>query len=203
MLGSSSWSKPFPPNQHLHFSPLRRLQSATDSDGTAYSILVQTEEMSCGVAAAAMIMDLIIGHAQPAGPDAEQRLKQIAAQFLGSLVESDRRWSTGHDYGSTVANIAMLLKHQNVAVSSVETRTAKAPLVVQLSRLGKPAALLWGWYPSGITGKRTGGHFTVGAAMTSRAGIVILDPWDGSLSEILPAATYQKIGLLDCATYTG
>jgi hypothetical protein len=178
------------------------VQSGKDSDDKAYSILVQTEEMSCGVASAVMIVDLVSGK-QPSGPDAEQRFKQIAAQFPGSLVASDQLWSRGQDYGSTSENIRMLLEKQNITIALIESRPMKAPLVLQLSRLHKPAALLWGWYPNGISGKRTGGHFTVGAGVTSKAGIVILDPWDGSLSEILPGAAYKSIGLLDCAIYTG
>ena len=63
-----------------------------------------------------------------------------------------------------------------------------------------PALLLGGWYQQS---RRVGGHFTV-AARVSRAGkVVILDPWDGSLTEIQAGAPYKVCGLLDAAIYTG
>ena len=42
------------------------------------------------------------------------------------------------------------------------------------------------------------------AARVTRAGkVVILDPWDGSLTEIQAGAPYQVSGMLEAAIYTG
>ena len=85
-MSDSDWSThPFPPNKHLHFSPLRRIQRHKDSDGVLHHVLVQTEEMSCGPAAAAMLIDIWHHRRKPGGPDAEMRLKQIAGRFPGSM----------------------------------------------------------------------------------------------------------------------
>ena len=200
-MPDSSWVRPFPPGKHLHFSPLRRVQQATDSDGNSYDILVQTEEMSCGVAASAILIDLY-NKTCSAGPDAEARLKNIAARFPGSLVESDKLWAKGKDYGSTADNIENLLDSQGVPVTLKDARWLKktgSPVIIEVSRLRSPAAILWGWYSNG---KRHGGHFTVGARMSSGGNVVILDPWDGSLSELPPPHPYNGNGYADCVLYT-
>jgi hypothetical protein len=205
-MSDTSWSRPFPPGRHLHFSPLRRIQQAVDSDGSAYDVLVQNEEMSCGVAAAAMLVDLYRRVCEAGMADAEARLKKIAAQFPGSLVESDRLWAQGKEFGSTADNIEQLLKSQKIPITAKAARwldTNNATPVIQTSRLQKPAMILWGWYRNGLSGKRSGGHFTVAACATKRGTIVILDPWDGSLSEVMPGLTYHGTGYADCILYTG
>src|SRR4051812_7013441 len=157
-MSDTTWVRPFPPGKHLHFSPLRRVQQATDSDGNGYDILVQTEEMSCGLAAAAMLIDRYNQICGLNPPDAEARLKAIAARFPGSLVESDRKWPSGQEFGSTADNIEQLLKQQKVPVAAKEarwlSRTRSSP-VLNIGRLRTPAAILWGWYSNG---RRNGGH---------------------------------------------
>jgi hypothetical protein len=137
-----------------------------------------------------------------AGPDAEARLKGIAAKFPGSLVESDKLWAVGKDFGSTADNIEKLLFSQGVPVTLKDARWLKksgSPVIIQTSCLRKPALILWGWYSNG---KRHGGHFTVGARMTTGGNVVILDPWDGSLSELPPSHPYNGNGYADCVLYT-
>jgi hypothetical protein len=80
-MSDKSWTRPFAPAKHLHFSPLRRVQQVTDSDGNAYDILVQSEEMSCGLAASAMLIDLYWGICQ-------QRLLFVASLEEESLADS-------------------------------------------------------------------------------------------------------------------
>lgn len=200
-MSTNPWVRPFPPGKHLHFSPLRRIQQATDSDGNSYDILVQTEEMSCGVAAAAILIDLY-EKTSSAGPDAEARLKKIAAGFPGSLVDSDKLWAKGEDYGSTADNIEKLLGSQGVPVTYKDAcwlKKAGSTIIIEASRLRRPAAILWGWYTNG---KRHGGHFTVAARMTSAGNVVILDPWDGSLTELPKSHPYNGNGIAECILYT-
>jgi hypothetical protein len=203
-MPNPSWTRPFPPGKHLHFSPLRRVQHATDSDGVNYNILVQTEEMSCGVAASVMLIDSCRGTSQPDSPAEELRLKHIAGKFPGSLVQSDKLWAVGKDYGSMSTNIEQLLKSQGVSVTAIDARWLNkgATLGIQSGRLRTPAMLLWGWYRQGLTGPRAGGHFTVAARRTTQGKIVILDPWDGSLTELFPGMSYHQVGIVDCVMYT-
>jgi hypothetical protein len=205
-MSDKSWTRPFPPGKHLHFSPLRRVQQATDSDGNAYDILVQDEEMSCGLAASAMLIDLYWGFCEAGMMDAEARLKKIAAKFPGSLVESDRLWALGKDFGSTADNIEQLLKSQGIPIASKDARWLSknnAIPVLRTGRLQEPAMVLWGWYRSGPQGSRSGGHFAVVARATKQGKVVILDPWDGSLSEIQSGWAYHGVGYPDCIMYTG
>lgn len=55
----SDWTRPFPPNKHLHFSPLRRTQVCTDSDGKRYLVFVQNEEFSCALAPTTILIWLL------------------------------------------------------------------------------------------------------------------------------------------------
>ena len=207
-MPDNDWSKfPFPPNKHLHFSPLRRIQQPKDSDGISHNVLVQTEEMSCGVAAAAMLIDL--RRRSPGGPAAEMRLKQIAGRFPGSMVEQDKKWKSqgpcsGHQ-GSQVTNIEKLLLNEGISISATwhrwQERAGTDTLALERIRT-QPALLLWGWYDAaGVS--RNGGHFTVAARVTKGGKVVILDPWDGTLSEISAGNRYKGSGLLDAAVYTG
>lgn len=209
-MSGTDWSThPFPPNQHLHFSPLRRIQEHRDSDGVLHNVLVQTEEMSCGIAAAAMLIDIWHGAATPGGPDFEMRLKQIAGRFPGSMVEQDKIWGSqgpnSHHEGSQVTNIERLLLHEHIPITGVwhgwRERTGTNALAAGRIR-HRPALLLWGWYDAAGQ-NRNGGHFTVAARVTRSGRIVILDPWDGSLSEITRTQRYQTSGMLDAAVYTG
>jgi Papain-like cysteine protease AvrRpt2 len=209
-MPDNDWSKyPFPPNQHLHFSPLRRIQQHKDSDGVLHDVLVQTEEMSCGLAAAAMLIDIWHHRRKSGGPDAEMRLKQIAGRFPGSMVEQDTKWksqgpSSGHE-GSQVTNIEKLLLRERIPITAVWHRWQEKANTAALA-LGRihhrPALLLWGWYDASGN-NRNGGHFTVAARVTKAGNVVILDPWDGSLAEISRAARYNGSGMLDAAVYTG
>ncbi|HEY0124015.1 MAG TPA: papain-like cysteine protease family protein [Rhizobium sp.] len=195
------WIRPFPPNEHLHFSPLRRTQDVKDSDGNTYRVFVQNEEMSCGLAAASMAIDLYRGQNTADSSAMETRLKHIAGQFPGSLEESDKLWAAGKDFGSLASNIKATLNAQGVKVLLVSGPTGH-PIPIDVTRLGKPAIILWGWYPNGRNGNRNGGHFTVAARLAKSGQIVILDPWDGSLSEIAPGARYHGTGYADMVLYT-
>lgn len=209
-MPGDDWSKfPFPPNRHLHFSPLRRIQEHVDSDGFSHNVLVQTEEMSCGVAAAVMLIDIWRHRSTPGGPETEARLKKIAGRFPGSMVEQDRLCNSqgpasGHQ-GSLLTNIERLLLHEGIPITAAwHGWTEKAGTnALALGRIGRrPALLLWGWYDA--AGKnRSGGHFTVAARVTKAGKAVILDPWDGSLAEIGATERYKTSGMLDAAVYTG
>jgi hypothetical protein len=209
-MPDNNWSKhPFPPNQHLHFSPLRRIQRHKDSDGVLHNVLVQTEEMSCGLAAAAMLIDIWRHRRKPGGPDAEMRLKQIAGRLPGlSVVAEDNRVHSqgprsGHR-GSHVSNIETLLSHERVPITAVWYGWVEKPGTAALA-LGRihhrPALLLWAWYNG--AGTKIRGHFTVAARVTKAGDAVILDPWDGSMAELARAARYQGSGMLEAAVYTG
>ena len=209
-MSDDGWAKhPFPPNKHLHYSPLRRIQQHKDSDGVQHNVLVQTEEMSCGLAAATMIIDLWRHRGQPSGPSAEMRLKQIAGQFAGSMVEEDQEHKSqgphsGHK-GSRATNIEQLLLHEGIGIAAVWHRWQEKPDsdALALGRIHhRPALLLWGWYDA-AGNNRQGGHFTVGARVTKTNRVVILDPWDGSLAEIERRARYKGAGMLAAAVYTG
>lgn len=209
-MSGNDWSThPFPPDHHLHFSPLRRIQEHQDSDGVTHLVLVQTEEMSCGIACAAMLIDLWHRASTPGGPEFERRLKEIAGRFPGSMVEQDRIWGSqgpnSHHEGSQVTNIERLLLHEHIPITAVwhgwRERTGTNALERPRIR-HRPALLLWGWYDAaGQT--RSGGHFTVAARVTTAGRIVILDPWDGSMSEITRTQRYKVSGMLDAAVYTG
>lgn len=203
---ANDWSKhPFPPNQHLHFSPLRRVQELQDSDGVAHQILVQTEEMSCGPAAAAMAISLY--RHEPLGIAPDMRLKMVAARFPGSMAEQDEKSksqgpNSGHQ-GSYLANIENLLVHEHIPIVASWHRwqeKSSTAIIAQGRVHHSPALLLWGWYQQS---RRLGGHFTVAARVTRAGRVVILDPWDGSLTEILAGAPYKLSGMLDAAIYTG
>jgi hypothetical protein len=205
-MSDKAWTRPFPPGHHLHFSPLRRMQQAKDSDGNLYDILVQNEEMSCGLAASAMLIDLYWAFCDAGAMDAEARLKKIAAKFPGSLVESDKLWAVGKDFGSTADNIEQLLKSQGIPITGKDARwlnVNSATPIIQIGLLQEPAMVLFGWYLSGLPGPRSGGHFAVAARATKQGNIVILDPWDGSLSEIQSGLAYHSKGYPDCVLYTG
>ena len=198
----SDWIRPIPPDKQVHFSPLRRIQQARDSDGNVYDILVQTQEMSCGLASSVMLMALYGRICWIDDVDKERHYKQIAARFPGSLVESDKLWAKGKEYGSTADNIEQLLKSQRVTIALKEARwlsQSETIPVLQISRLRSPAMVLWGWYSGG---RRHGGHFTVAARATKNGAVVILDPWDGSLAEVMPGHPYNGNGYLDCVLYT-
>lgn len=208
-MPSDDWSvHPFPPNKHVHFSPLRRVQTRRDSDGVEHHMLVQTEEMSCGPAAVAMLMNVL----HPA-PDPESlaftdmRLKAIAARYPGSMVQEDARTQSqgphsGHQ-GSTSINTVDLMRDQGILVA-LEQRGfffTRKPTAIMTARVqSRPALVLWGWYDR--HSNRNGGHFTVAARVTKAGRIVILDPIDGSLSEIQPLTAYKSNGLMDLAVYT-
>lgn len=172
-----------------------------------HDVLVQTEEMSCGPAAAAMLIDIWHYRHHPGGPDAEMRLKQIAGRFPGSMVEQNKKWNSqgplsGHG-GSLVTNIESLLLHERIPLKAVWHRWQEKAGTSSLA-VGnihhRPALLLWGWYDA--FGTRHGGHFTVAARVTKKGTVVILDPWDGSLGEIVAGGSYRT-GLLDAAVYSG
>ena len=132
-MGDTWATHPFPPGGHLHFSPLRRVQERTDSDGIRHRILVQTEEMSCGPAACAM--DRIWRSQGPA---------------------------SGHE-GSQVTNLERLLQDQRIRIRGIWHRwTERAGTnALALGYIRQhPCLLLWGWYDG--RGNRNGGHFTVG-----------------------------------------
>ena len=203
---ANDWSKhPFPPNRHVHFSPLRRVQQRKDSDGVAHQILVQTEEMSCGPAAVAILISLC--RHQPLGTAADMRLKTVAARFAGSMAEQDEKWksqgpNSGHQ-GSYLANIENVLVHEHIPIAASWHRwqeKSSTAVVAQGRVHHSPALLLWGWYEQS---QRVGGHFTVAARVTRAGKVVILDPWDGSLAEIAAGALYKGSGMLDAAIYTG
>jgi hypothetical protein len=152
-----------------------------------------------------MLVDLYWGVCQPGTSDVEYRLKRIAANFPGSLVESDKLWAVGKEYGSTADNIEQLLKSQNIPITAKDARWLSknnAAPVLQTSRLQEPAMVLWGWYLQGFPGPRSGGHFAVAARATKQGKIVILDPWDGSMTEIQSGISYHGRGYLDCVMYT-
>lgn len=202
---------------HLHFSPLRRVQVHKDSDGRSYLVSVQSEEMSCGLAAVAMLIRQLNPAAFSDAPGEEHRLKEIAAKFPGSLKESDKLWAKEPigeygtlQYGSMASNVKALIKSQKieitghaVATRDHRTRDILAPARINLKRLAKPAVVLWGWYPDGVKNGRTGGHFTTLAGVTKAKAVVVLDPWDGSLSEIDPGRNYQSVGVAEQIFYTG
>lgn len=192
---------PFEPNKHLHFSPLLRTQSGKDSDGRSYALFVQNEEQSCGLAAAAMLINLV-SPVPVTDPSAlEAQLKLIAANFPASLAESDRLWARGEqEFGSGLYNIQKLLLSQGIYARTVWRRGG----VIQLDprSLNEPAIVLWGWYPNGIQGVRKGGHFTVAASVTKSGKIVILDPWGGVLTEVAVGGMYKSSGQLDAVIYT-
>ncbi|WP_376088575.1 hypothetical protein ACE7GA_16360 [Roseomonas sp. CCTCC AB2023176] len=207
-MGDTWATHPFPPGGHLHFSPLRRVQERQDSDGVTHRILVQTEEMSCGPAACAMLMDLWNGQQHADASAWEMRLKAIAGRFPGSMVEQDRIWrsqgpASGHE-GSQVTNLERLLQSQRVRIRGIWHRWTERAGTNALA-LGyirqHPCLLLWGWYDA--RGNRNGGHFTVGARVTSQHKVVVLDPWDGSLGEVTSTGNYMGNGQLDAVVYTG
>jgi hypothetical protein len=210
----SDWTRPFPPNKHLHFSPLRRTQVCTDSDGRRYLVFVQNEEFSCALAATAILIRLLNNSVFTDPSSEETRLKDISAKFPGSLRDSDALWSKEPigkygtlQFGTMAANVKSLLESQAIKIAKIDVgsfdqSTRKLVRAVTLSQqyLSKPGLVLWGWYPQGLVGPRNGGHFTVAAGLTKAGNVVVLDPWDGSLSEIKLASRY-KIGLAEVIIY--
>jgi hypothetical protein len=213
----SDWTRPFPPNQHLHFSPLSRTQVCTDSDGKRYLIFVQNEEFSCALAASAMLIRQLDPSAFTDPSREEVKLKSVSALFPGSLRESDKMWSKepigqygSLQFGTMATNVKKLLENQNVTITEAQfglrdlgTGKLVGPANLKQNRLSKPAIVLWGWYPYGLIGKRTGGHFTTIAGVTKAGKAIILDPWDGSLSEIDLAGRYKSTGFAEIVYYCG
>ena len=210
----SDWTRPFPPNKHLHFSPLRRTQVCTDSDGKRYLVFVQNEEFSCALAATTILIRLL-NHSAFTDPSSEEtRLKDISAKFPGSLRESDALWSQEPigkygmlQFGTMAGNVKSLLESQSIKIAKIDvgTRDKKTsklviPVTLKPQYLSKPGLVLWGWYPHGLAGSRNGGHFTIAAGLTKAGNVVILDPWDGSLSEIKLGSRY-KVGLAEVVFY--
>jgi hypothetical protein len=211
----AEWTRPFPPNQHLHFSPLLRTQVCTDSDGNRYLVFVQNEEFSCALAATAMLIRLLSPAAFTDPSSEETRLKDVSARFPGSLRDSDKLWSkepVGHygslQFGTMAGNVKSLLESQNVTITEFQvgrfdhkTKKLIGPVALKKTRLVKPALVLWGWYPTGTAGRRTGGHFTTIAGLTKADKAIILDPWDGSLSEIDLTGRYKSTGRAEVVFY--
>jgi hypothetical protein len=211
----SDWTRPFPPDKHLHFSPLRRTQNCTDSDGNRYLVFVQNEEFSCALAATAMLIRLLNTSAFTDSSSEEVRLKDISAKFPGSLRDSDKLWSKepigkygSLQFGTMAGNVKSLLDSQKVKITELQvgvfdqkTKKLIAPVILKKGRLSKPGLALWGWYPMGTSGQRTGGHFTTIAGLTKAGRAIILDPWDGSLSEIGLTGRYKSAGCAEVIFY--
>lgn len=210
----NAWTHPFPPNEHLHFAPLKRVQQLKDSDGNSYSAFVQGEEFSCALAATAMLILLIQGGDAADRSQDEQRLKRISAKFPGSLTQSDALWSKeapgkygSLQFGTQAGNVKSLLENQKIKLAKVAVGTfvngvLKAPAKIETALFKNPGMILWGWYPQGITGTRNGGHFTVAAGLTKAGKLVVLDPWDGTLTEQEPSKPYKNTGIAEVVFYT-
>jgi hypothetical protein len=111
--------------------------------------------------------------------------------------------NSGHR-GSYVTNIEKLLLYEGIPITAVWHRSEekRGTSALATGRIRhRPALLLWGWYDA--SGGRHGGHFTVAARVTKTGKVVILDPLDGTLSEIQALGSYKGNGLLDAAVYTG
>lgn len=101
------------------------------------------------------------------------------------------------NFGTFARQVAQALRSDGLRATH-----STAPLDPTKLSQTTPAIILLGWYarlPDG-TLQRNGGHFIVAAGRNGNR-VVLLDPWDGALSEQPNSSIYQGNGLYEEVIY--
>lgn len=101
------------------------------------------------------------------------------------------------NFGTYARQVAQALQNDGL-------RATHTPAPLDPTKLSQttPAIILLGWYaqqPDG-TLQRNGGHFIVAATRNGNR-VVLLDPWDGALSELPNSSVYQSNGIYEEIIY--
>src|SRR5262245_31968222 len=192
-----------------------------DSKRNNYQLWVQEQPASCAIASIWMARSLAkqMSFAEGEWELAWRIYRQVvvgmppaftrAAQATPAPMCLDSRGTTGDqttfrnmfaNAGTTAGQVVQALRNDGLPAAPVRISSA-APLV-DLTRLSQttPAIILLGWYQQNASGQweRNGGHFIVAAERIGNK-IVLLDPWDGVLSEIQNTYLYQGNGVFEWA----
>jgi hypothetical protein len=172
-----------------------------DGDNREHFMWKQDESMSCALASLYYIQNAIRLSCDAGG---EKPIKQTSANFGGSLAASQQGGGAGT--GTSLTNISDTAKSLGIRITKYEEyNTYFETAEFDKSRLydGRPALVAIRWRKGFMNLLPGGGHAVVAARITSKGLVVILDPWDPSLSEIQLTGGRYKSGFIMGVWYTG
>lgn len=190
-----------------------------DSRRNNYQLWVQEQPASCAIASIWMARSLAkqMSFAEDEWELAWRVYRQVvvgmpaafltAAQATPAPICLDAHGTTADqttfrnmfaNYGTKASQEVEALQNDGLRATAV--RITRAAPLVDLTRLSQttPAIILLGWYRQNADGQweRDGGHFIVASERIGNK-IVLLDPWDGVLSEIQNTYLYQGNGVFE------